>query len=76
MATIQITIPDDKADRIREAFAAEFGWTPELGITKTAFTKQQVVSYIKQVTRNYEGNLAAGSARSTVENDVNSFTIT
>lgn len=76
MANITVTIPDDKIQRIIDAFAAEFGWTTESGLTKAQFTKQQVIEYIKQVTRNYEANLAASTARNTVNTDVNSINIT
>lgn len=76
MAQITLTIPDDKITRVRDAFAGEFGWTPESGVTKTEFAKQQLARHVKNVVKNYEGNLSAGTARRTVENDVESITIT
>lgn len=75
MATITITIPDDKVARVREAFVAEYGWTPELGVTKAEFAKQQIIKLIKQVVKDSEGNHSANQARSTVDNDVESITI-
>lgn len=76
MANITLTIPDDKVQRILDAFAAEFGWTTESGVTKAQFTKAQVIEYIKQVTRNFEANVAANTARQSVNTDVNSINIT
>lgn len=76
MAQVTLTVPDDKVDRIRDAFAAEFGWTAESGLTKTQFLKQQIIEYVKQVTRNHEANQAAATARQTVNSDVNSINIT
>lgn len=76
MAIISIDIPTAAVSRIQDAFVAEFGWTSELGVTKTQFTKAQVIEYIKQVTRNYEANLAAGAARATKDTEINALTIT
>lgn len=73
---ISIDIPDAAVTRIRDAFAAELGWSSELGVTKAVFTKQQLIEYIKQVTRSYEANIAANSARVAVETEVNSVNIT
>jgi len=86
LATITLTIPNDKIDRIVTAFCGEFGYqdtiTNEDGTTSTnpvsknAFTKQKVVEYVKQVTRNYEANISAAQARVIVDSDVNSINIT
>ena len=84
--TITFTIPDDKINRIRDAFCTEFsyqdtitnqdGTTSPNPQTKLQFTKAQIVDYIKQVTRNYEGRIAENTARTTINNDVNSISIT
>lgn len=76
MATISIDIPDAAITRVRDAFASEFGWTSESGVTKSAFAKQQIVEYVKQVTRNHEGNVAANAARKAKEDEINSVNIT
>jgi hypothetical protein len=76
---VQITITineDSKADRIAEAFDSEFPGRTETGLTKRQWVKQQLVAYIKQVTRNYEANAAASTARQTKETEVNSIEIT
>lgn len=86
MANITLTIPDDKIQRIITAFTKEFGYqdniTNEDGTTspnpetKAQFTKRMVIEYIKQTTRNYEANIAAGAARVSTNADVNSINIT
>lgn len=76
MAQITIDIPDDKVSRVRDAFAGEYGWSPDLGVTKTQFTKIQVIKYIKTVVKNNEGNHQAGQARAAIENEVENITIT
>lgn len=86
MASINLTIPNDKIQRIITAFTSEYGYqatvtdaegnvtaNPE---TEAAFTKRMVVEHVKQVTKTYEGNLAAGTARKTVETDVATINIT
>ena len=76
MANFTITIPDDKVSRVRDAFAGEFGWTPDLGITKSEFTRLQIIKFVKNTVKNNEGNLSAGVARTTVDNDVENIMIT
>lgn len=76
MAQVTITIPDDKIARVRDAFANEYGWTAELGITKAEFTRQQIIKFIKQTLKNNEGNIQAGQARQTVEADIEGMSIT
>lgn len=86
MAVISLTIPNDKIDRITTAFCAEYGYqetitnpdgttspNPE---TKAAFTKRMVIQHVRQVTSNFEANIAAGTARKTVETDVSGINIT
>lgn len=76
MAVISIDIPAAAVSRIQDAFCAEFGWTTESGLTKTQFTKHQVIEYVKQVTRNHEANIAASTARKTAEDTINAVNIT
>lgn len=75
MAQIIIEIPDAALPRIRDAFAAEFNWNAELGVTKAAFAKAQVADYVKQVVRNYEANQAASAARKAKEDEINAINI-
>lgn len=76
MASTTITVPDDKVTRILDAFEAEFPGRAEAGMTKVQWFKFQLIQYIKQTVKNHEGNIAAGSARLSNENDVNSIDIT
>lgn len=82
MAEIKLTIPDAALPRIRDAFCAEFNYQSTLDDgtpnpqTKAAFTKAKVIEYVKQVTRNYEGNISANTARQTVSADIESISIT
>lgn len=72
-----ITVQDNtKATRIGDAFDAEFPGRTESGMTKIDWVRYQLIQYMRQVTRNYEGNQAAGTARTTNDADVNSFNIT
>lgn len=86
MATIpSITIPDTQIQRVIDAFAAEFGYqstitnadgtTSPNPVTKAQFAKQQLIAYIKQITRNYEANQAAATARQSKETEVNNIQI-
>lgn len=54
MAAITINIPDAQVARVLEAFTEPFGWTPELGVTKAAFAKQQLAAYVREVTLSFE----------------------
>lgn len=76
MAQIIIDIPDAALTRVRDAFAAEFGWNADLGVTKAQFAKAQLAEYVKQIVRNYEGNLAAGTARKASDDTINAIAIT
>jgi len=76
MAQIMLNIPDDKAPRILDAFAATYGWTPEMGVTKTVFAKQQLVNFIKNTVKESEGNYQASQVRNTVNTDIDTITIT
>lgn len=76
MAIVSFDIPTAAVNRVNDAFAAEFGWTAELGLTKAQFTKSKVIEYVKQVTRNYEANIAASQARTTVNSEIDGINIT
>jgi len=72
MATISISIPDDKINDVREAFALMYEWNAGLGITKTAFAKQKVAEYIKMILKEGKAREAATTARSANESiDIN-----
>lgn len=67
MATISITIPDDKASDIRDALCSTYGWTTESGLTKTQFSKKVVAEFVKGVYQNYTIDQAAEQARQNVK---------
>jgi hypothetical protein len=55
MASITITIPDDKAQRVLDAFAGTFGWVDvATSGSKAAFAKQKLIDYIRDTTLGYE----------------------
>lgn len=76
MAQITIDIPTAAVNRVQDAFASEYGWTSELGVTKAQFTKQQIIRFIKQTVKNNEGNTQAGNARQVVEGEIEAINIT
>lgn len=86
MAEIKLTVPDGSITRIINAFAGEFGYQAQVDDgagnlipnpqTKAQFTKAKVTEYVKQVTRNYEGNIAAGVARQEKVIEIDGISIT
>lgn len=74
MAQVIIDIPNNQVTRINEAFADLYGWSSELGVTKTQFAKAKIIDYIRSTVKSSEGNIQERSARQTV--DVDSITIT
>jgi hypothetical protein len=67
MASIQLNIPDAQAQRVLDAVADRFGWTPELGVTKAAFAKQQVAEWLKRLVVEYERRVAIDAAIASVQ---------
>jgi hypothetical protein len=79
MATITITIPDDKMPRVEDAFVAQFNYqetvpgpldengAPTSYIpnpeTKNQFMRRQIRDYFKSVVAMHEGGLAAKATR-------------
>ena len=47
--TMTITIPNDKAIEIVNAFCDIYGWTEETGLTKAQFAKARIREYIREV---------------------------
>ena len=54
MAQITIDIPDNVVTDVLEAFAAKYGWTPEIGISKANFGRKKVADYIKATYIEYK----------------------
>jgi hypothetical protein len=75
MATITINIPDDKAADIRDAFAVKYGWTADLGITKTAFAKKIVAEFVKGIYQSYVIDNAAEQARLSAKSSISNIDI-
>jgi hypothetical protein len=67
MASITLNIPDAQAQRVLDAVADRFGWTPDLGVTKAAFTKQQVAEWLKRLVVEYERRVAMDAAIAMVQ---------
>ncbi len=49
MATLNltITVPDNKAQEILDAYAAQYGYDATSGLTKAQFLKQGVIEHIR-----------------------------
>jgi hypothetical protein len=81
MATISFDIPDSFLPRVTDAFASEYNYSATLPngtanpVTKTQFAKAQIIEFVKQVTRNYEGNIAAASSRAAKVTEINGINI-
>lgn len=75
MAQITLNIPDGSASRIVDAFAAEFSYDASSGLTKAQFTKQQVIEYLRHVTKNYEARLAANQSKTTIDSEIDNIGI-
>lgn len=75
MATMTITIPDAQLNRVRDAFAAAYGYSATVpdpanpGQTipnpenKTQFTQRMVRKYMHEVVKGYEATKDAETAR-------------
>lgn len=86
MALVTFDIPNAFLTRYLTACAAEYGYSDTLTNpdgttspnpeTKAQFGKRMAVeNWFKQVTRNYEANIAAQDTRKAKEDEVNSITI-
>jgi hypothetical protein len=75
MATISITIPDDKAAEVRDALCDTYGYSTESGLTKAQFSKKVVADFVKEVYRVYMGAKAAESARINAESAIKAVDI-
>lgn len=74
MASITITIPDPVLTRVLDAIASVGGYNSARDGTKAQFAKAYLVSYLKGIVIDYEGNVAAktasDSARTTANSDI------
>lgn len=76
---LRITIPDDKAPRVIDAFAEHFGYADTLPDgtpnpqTKPRFARDQVKAWIRETVRVHEEAAAVMAARETAAGDVVEF---
>lgn len=61
MATVCVTVPDDQATRIVQAFAAKDQLTFATMEEGVAIVQQAVFRYMADTTREYEARLAANA---------------
>lgn len=54
MATITITIPDDKTARVVNALCAAGDYNPDTDGPKAAFAKQQVIQWVRNMVLSVE----------------------
>lgn len=66
MASVTIQYPDSEQARVIEALCIDGGWTPELGVTKGAFAKQQVARLVRERVREVETAQARHNALASV----------
>lgn len=81
MADITITIPNAQLTRIVDGICNAYNYAQAIeGVqnppTKNQFAKTMIIDFVKQTVRNQEGNIAAQTARTTVDTDINSINIT
>jgi len=72
MANITIQIPDAVLQRVLDAFAGNYNWTDQLGVTKAQFARQKVQEFIKENVKAFEAQKAAEEARQTAITTVES----
>lgn len=78
MATLSLnlTVPDNKASEILDAFANQKGYNPESGLTKAQFMKQQVIEFVREAYLAEKRITAEEAARVAVQTEVNNVSIT
>lgn len=74
MTQITIIIPDDKENRILDAFCTVYKYKPEMG-TKREFVKSVLIKFIKDTIITYEGRIASKTATDTVISDIDNIII-
>ena len=76
MATVTLTIPDAAMPRITEAFASTYGWNAQMGVTKAAFAKDQVIQFVKRTVVEAETRAAKQAAAASLGTELASVNIT
>ena len=76
MAVITFTIPDAVVQRVLDAYATTFSYSPILmdgttnPETKAAFTKRMITNQIKGIVKASEGGAANTTAQNNVETQI------
>lgn len=65
MASITITIPDDKVSDVLDAFAWRYGWDQDSGYTKGQFARYQINQFLKGTYIQWRVQEAKRTAEST-----------
>jgi hypothetical protein len=78
MATLSlnITVPDNKAQEILDAYAAQYGYDAAGGLTKAQFLKQGVIEHIRQAYLAQKLLVSQQAARVATQNEINSVPMT
>lgn len=78
MATLNLTltVPDDKAQEILDAFAAQHGYDSESGLTKLQFLKRGVIEFVRNAYATQKVRSAEQAVRAATLAEVNSVSIT
>jgi hypothetical protein len=78
MATLNlsITVPDDKAQEILDAYATHHGYDPASGLTKAQFMKQGVIEHIRVAYLAEKLKVSQQAARVSTQQEVNSVSMT
>jgi hypothetical protein len=67
MAIIQLTIPDAVLPRVIDALCANGQRPDDSPLTRAQFARQQIITYVTRVVRQYEAQQAAEAARATAD---------
>lgn len=78
MATLSlnVTVPDDKAQEVLDAYAKQYGYDPASGLTKAQFIKQGVIEHIRAAYLAQKLIVSQQAARVATQNEVNDVPMT
>lgn len=78
MATLSlnITVPDDKAQEILDAYAKQYNYDPASGLTKAQFLKAGVIEHIRQAYLAQKLLISQQAARVATQTEVNNVSMT
>lgn len=76
MAQLILNIPDDKEQRVADAFVKIYGWHEGLGITRRLFIKKKIRDFIVEIVVRAEAMEAQRLALETVQAEADAIDIT